>query len=234
MSAFFKELLDDFPSPAFLEKVRVKYHYEESRMEELRAAAEEMLPFLQEEAFRESAMEEQTCSDSHRRTPSEAGKIRYERVVISLGAGLDFLQEQYNEQGLLSKSYMLEALASELLLESYGAYNRYVAETTDCHVGRYHFPGSEEAYPLHSLPELLTGLTERVSCNAAFCLLPKKSVVFVAELTRDEKVHCEGICMGCNNMHCGNRIEDDFQTRRRMAQMTDIPLPYGYSRIFGK
>ncbi len=122
---------------------------------------------------------------------------------------------------------MLEALAGELLMESYAAYNRYVAETTDWHVARYHFPGSEEAYPLEMLPELLAGLTKRVTCNAAFCLIPKKSVVFVAELTQDESVQCEGICMGCHKMHCTNRIEDDFQTRRRMVH-------YGYSRIFGK
>ena len=82
--------------------------------------------------------------------------------------------------------------------------------------------------------ELLAGLTKRVTCNAAFCLIPKKSVVFVAELTQDESVQCEGICMGCHKMHCINRIEDDFQTRRRIARMTDMPLHYGYSRIFGK
>lgn len=244
MSPFFTELLDNYPGPAFLEKVRGKYHYEKDWSEALKKSALEMLPFLQKEAFWEStpaewsdtvsylqsAPEEENAAGSRRK----AAGTKYERVVISLGAGLDRLQEQYSEQGSLSKSYMLEALAGELLMESYVAYNRYVAETTDWHVARYHFPGSEEAYPLEMLPELLAGLTKRVTCNAAFCLIPKKSVVFVAELTQEESVQCEGICMGCHKMHCTNRIEDDFQTKRRMARMTDMPLHYGYSRIFGK
>lgn len=41
---------------------------------------------------------------------------------------LDDLQESYHEKEQLSESYMLEALASELLLMGYGAYNRYVRE----------------------------------------------------------------------------------------------------------
>ena len=237
LTYFFPVLLEEFHSAEFLENVRRKFHFEEEHTDEIRKVAEEMLPVMQKEAFwesmpaewsdtvslRQSAPEEENAAGSRRK----AAGTKYERVVISLGAGLDRLQEQYSEQGSLSKSYMLEALAGELLMESYAAYNRYVAETTDWHVARYHFPGSEEAYPLEMLPELLAGLTKRVTCNAAFCLIPKKSVVFVAELTQDESVQCEGICMGCHKMHCTNRIEDDFQTRRRMVH-------YGYSRIFGK
>lgn len=278
MPPLFTELLDNFPRPAFQKKVRGKYHYEENQSEELKVTALEMLPFLRQEAFWQSAPMVQNGVSLHRqftqgdsgnigayrkdspeepgvdrlhrkdvpeepgvvgpcrKTASESKEARYERVVISLGPGIDILQEQYGEKGFLSKSYMLEALASELLLESYGAYNRYAAETTDYHVARYHFPESEAAYPLERMPELLAGLTERVSCNAAFCLLPKKSVVFVAELTRDETVQCEGICMGCGNVRCINRIgiTDAFGWRRRMAKMTDMPLNYGYSRIFGK
>lgn len=217
MAAFFTDLLEYFPSPAFLKKVRVKFHYEEERTGELRAVAEEMLPLLRREAFWERKPAKET-----------------ERVVMSLGPALDALQEQYSGQGLLSKSYMLEVLAGELLMEGYGAYNRYIAGTTDWHVARYHFPGSEEAYPLEMLPALLAGLTEQVTCNEAFCILPKKSVVFVSELTWDEKVRCEGICLGCNNVRCGNRIADDFRTKQVLARMTDVPLNYGYSRIFGK
>ena len=264
MPPLFTELLDNFPRPAFQKKVRGKYHYDENQSEELKVTALEMLPFLRQEAFWQSAPmvqngvslhrqitpgesgnigayrkdspEEPGVVDLHKETASESKEARYERVVISLGPGIDTLQEQYGEKGFLSKSYMLEALAGELLLESYGAYNRYTAETTDYHVARYHFPGSEAAYPLERMPELLAGMTERVSCNATFCLLPKKSVVFVVELTRDETVQCEGICVGCGNVRCVNRvgITDAFGWRRRMAKMTDMPLNYGYSRIFGK
>lgn len=193
MAAFFADLLDDFRSPAFLERVRVKFHYEETRLEELRAVAEEMYPLLCREAFWE-------------RKQAEGQAV--ERVVMSLGPGVDALQERYSGQGHLSQSYMLEVLAGELLMQGYGAYNRYVAETTDRHVARYHFPGGEEAYPLEMLPDLLKGFHGQVTCNEAFCMIPKKSVVFLSELTQDEKVRCEGICEGCNNAHCANRGAD--------------------------
>ncbi|HBA47819.1 MAG TPA: hypothetical protein DCZ91_08480 [Lachnospiraceae bacterium] len=52
----------------------------------------------------------------------------YEDVIVSSGSSLDSLQESYHEKERLSESYMLEALASELLLIGYGAYNRYVRE----------------------------------------------------------------------------------------------------------
>lgn len=231
MPSFFTELLDQFSGPAFLEKVRVKFHYEETRIEELKEAAEEMLPLLSKGAFWERKPGG-PCGLGP--SQGEEAAAQYERVVVSLGPGLDALQDRYSEMGLLSKCYMVEVLAGELLMISYGAYNRYVEETTGWHVARYHFPGSEDIYPLEMMPDLLNGLTERVACNAAFCLIPKKSVVFMAELTKDEKVRCEGICMGCNNVYCANRTEDNFQTRRKMAQMADIPVSYGYSRIFGK
>ncbi|MCM1174120.1 MAG: hypothetical protein NC341_03610 [Blautia sp.] len=230
MAAFFADLLDNFPKRAFLEKVRVKFHYEETRAEELRAAAEEMLPFLYREAFWERGQVEAGSGAGGADLPGR----RYERVVMSLGAGLDILQERYSGQGSLSKCYMLEVLAGELLMQGCGAYNRYIGETADWHVARYHFPGSEEAYPLEKLPGLLTGLTDRVTCNAAFCLLPKKSVAFAAELTQDEKVRCEGICAGCGNMHCVNRTADDSRIKQMWARMADVPLNYGYSRILGR
>ncbi|MDE5931884.1 MAG: hypothetical protein K2H40_05295, partial [Lachnospiraceae bacterium] len=104
MAAFFADLLDNFPSPAFLEKVRVKFHYEETRTEELKVVAEEMRPLLCREAFWERKREEEGFS-ACRTSPHET---QYERVAMSLGAGLDALQERYSRQGRLSKSYMLE------------------------------------------------------------------------------------------------------------------------------
>lgn len=85
--------------------------------------AEQMLPLIRREAFWE-----------HRRSGLFSGKgnepagMAYEDVVMSLGSSLDSLQESYHEKEQLSESYMLEVLASELLLMGYGAYNRYVKD----------------------------------------------------------------------------------------------------------
>ena len=203
MQAFFPELLNSFLDMEFIKKVCEKFHYEEINLSELQAVAGEMLPLMRREAFWE------VC------TPwiwdcGEKTDAVYEGVVMTLGKGLDCLQESYHKKGMLTESYMLEALASELLLHGYKAYNHHVRETGGWHVARYHFLGSEEALPLELLPELLQESAGQIVCNAAFCLIPKKSVVFVSELTQDSKVQCESICVGCHNLHCPNRTEESY------------------------
>lgn len=228
MAVFFREVLEEFVTPVFLGEVRRKYHYEEAQLSELQGMAEEMLPLMCEEAFWESG--EAMMESGYQ---GELPDAEYQYVVMSLGKGIDRLQESCNEKVLLSQSYMIEVLAGELLIKGYDAYNRYIRRNTDRHVARYHFLGSEAAFPLERLPELLKELTEKVTCNSAFCMLPKKSVAFVAELTRNEKVRCQGICVGCHNGYCPNRITEDSFVRRQLAGLADMPLTYGYSRIFG-
>ena len=228
MAAFFSDVLDKFLSPVFLEGVRKKFHYNETQEFEFQTVAEEMLPLMREEAFWERRI-----FSGENQHQSEGCSVIYEQVVMSLGNGADCLQERYSKRGLLSQSYMIEVLASELLLQGYAAYNHYIRKNTDWHVAGYHFPGSEEDFPLEMLPDLLKELTPLITCNSAFCMLPKKSVAFIAELTQDEKVQCRGICVGCNNLSCSNRMEDGGLVHKRLSVMTDMPLTYGYGRIFG-
>lgn len=228
MTAFFADVLDEFLTPAFLKRVRKKYHYEETQTFEFQAVAEEMLPLMREEAFWKRKV-----SSKENEYQSEACNVIYEQVVMSLGNGIDCLQERYSERELLSQSYMIEVLASELLLNGYVAYNRYIRKNTDWHVARYHFLGSEEAFPIEMPPDMLKELTLLITCNSAFCMLPKKSVVFISELTQDDKVQCRGICVGCNNLNCSNRMEDGGLIQKRLSVMADMPLTYGYRRIFG-
>ncbi|MBD5476365.1 MAG: hypothetical protein HDR17_10390 [Lachnospiraceae bacterium] len=224
MADFFTDLLDGFLNPSFLEKVRDKFHYEETQSRELQAVAEQMLPLMREEAFWESNIS----------SLQKSSGTEYEDVVMSLGAGIDSLQDHYSSQGMLSRSYMLEVLASELLLQGYVSYNRYVEKNTDWHVARYHFLGSEDSFPLSMIPRLLDITDGRITCNEAYCMLPKKSVAFVAELTQDEKVRCEGVCVGCNRRQCPNRVAGNHPDQGIIARMADLPLTYGYGRIFGK
>lgn len=225
MEHFFPALLYEFISLDFSEKICRKYHFDEEQTSQIRSVAEEMLPLMREEGFwirKAYLLEHQWLSS--------ASDTAYECVAMSLGCGVDLLQEGYSEKGLLLESYMVEVLASELLMRGYDAYNRYILEHTAQHVARYHFPGSEETLPLEMLPGLLESLTQKITCNAAFCMQPKKSVVFISELTQDETIYCEGVCSGCTNKSCQNRVEENDLIRRRMA---DMPLTYGYSRIFG-
>lgn len=208
MEGFFPELLDELISTDFLKKVREKYHFNKEQATQLQAVAEEMLPKMWNEAF--WIRQESFASTEWQ---SEDFNTTYENVALSLGNGVDLLQESYSEKGLLLESYMVEVLASELLMRGYDAYNRYVMEHTPYHVTRYHFPGSEETLPLEMLPQLLNDLTQKISCNSAFCMQPKKSVVFISELTQDETISCKGICVGCTNTACPNRTEESSGER---------------------
>lgn len=225
MALFFPELLHEFISADFLENVRKKFHFEAEQTAQIRTVAEKMLPTIREEAFynRQMYSMEQKSSLTNSDTA-------YECVAMSLGNGVDLLQESYGEKGLLLQSYMIEVLASELLIRGYNAYNNDIMEHSAKHVARYYFPGSEETLPLEVLPELLKNLTSKITCNDAFCMQPQKSVVFIAELTQDDAVNCQGICVGCTNKSCPNRMEKNNLIKKRM---TDLPLTYGYSRIFG-
>ena len=167
-------------------------------------------------------------------------------VGITLGKGIDDLQENYLQDGLLTESYMIEVLSSELLLKSYQAYTKWVADHRELHVARLYFLGSvagesgssekklNDRLQLENLPVLLWELQMPVTCNEAYCMIPKKSVVFYAELTKDAFTKCAGICLGCGRRDCPNRMEEKENFPLRFADMTDRPLSYGYARIFSK
>ena len=231
MAAFFREVLDDFLTPEFLEGVRKKYHFEQDGFMELHTAAKNMLPWMRREAFwdrKKYQMQEPLRPDACRK---EANPI-YECVVMTLGYGIDQLQESCNDRGGLLKSYMMEALASEILLKSYHAYEQFLRKKTGWHIARYHFPGYEEAFPLELLPDLLRAYAPRITCNSAFCMSPSKSVVFLSELTQEGR-HGGSICLGCTNNHCPYRVTDVTSGKRQAQEKQDLPLTYGYSTIFG-
>lgn len=228
MAAFFEELLDEFLEADFLRTVQKKFHYGKEQFQALAAVAENMLPIMREEAFWEKR---ETYSGL---TKQEDSAVVYEDVVMSLGKGVDELQETYSDKGMLLESYMVETLASELLREGYSAYNKRVEAEGIWHVARYHFLGSEEEFPLERLPNLLENLTDQVSCNRYFYMEPKKSVAFVAELTQDQTVQCEGICVGCGRTDCPNKMEEVSHNSYLDRLAPDLPLTYGYSRILGR
>ncbi len=221
MGAFFKHVLDEFLSSAFLEEVSAKFHFGKAHQMELRSVAEEMLPLMYQEAFWERGAYKKlykkplTVSDS-RGGRKERFRIKevdgcsgteWECVVMSLGKGIDRLQESYSEKELIMQSYMTQALSGEVLMRGYKACARYLKKETGRYVAAYHFPGSEEGFPQEMLPDLLKTYAPGISCNSAFCMFPTKSVVFIAELTQDESKRCKSICAGCTSAMSGRRSE---------------------------
>ena len=186
-------------------------------------------------------------------------------VVMTLGAGVDQLQEEMLTEGKLTEAFMVEVLGSEILLLAYSALNAWVKEHTDFVVKRYYFLGMGEyvtirkadqddmvgeqegennklarihtetvdriSLELATLPDMLKRSGLPVTCTEGYCMMPKKSVAFYAELTKDRTVTCEGICMGCGRGDCPNRM--DALERTRGNRTLDRPLTYGYARILG-
>ncbi len=74
-------------------------------------------------------------------------------VSMTLGAGVDRLQERYMRNGQLEEAYMLDCLASELLLQMYGEFNAAYARFHRRYVKRYVFIGDE--IPASAIPDLL-------------------------------------------------------------------------------
>lgn len=222
MQKFFQDIIKKCTSEQFLGDVMQRYHYTPGDREMLLEVSLKMQACMERDAVWEHRM----FRNGEKQPMTE--------VAMTLGQGIDELQENYCSRGLLGEDYMVEALGSELLLRGYTAYNQWIAGHTAYHVVRYHFLGSEENYPLPKLPGLLGRLGLPIRCNEAFCMLPKKSVAFYAALTEEGEVQCQGICVGCRSRSCPNRMEETALRQWSFADMTDRPLPYGYARIFGK
>ena len=113
----------------FLHSVMEKYHYDPEEYPNLKSLAGEMILCLETEAGWQDREIQETFP----------GGISLLAVGITLGKGIDELQEKYLQNGFLTESYMIEVLSSELLLESYRAYTEWVVVHRNLHVARLHF-----------------------------------------------------------------------------------------------
>lgn len=179
----------------FLENVKSRYHYEEKDTEQLKRVASDMVSCLKGQESTYLVFPGEKCEPKGKKEHA----VGFATVVMTLGDKIDLLQERYQKTDRMLESYMVESIGGELLMQGYGQLETWIASRTGYHVAAYHFPGSEDAYPLSMMPELLeTAGQNKVVCNDGFCLRPKKSVVFLAELTRDEETGCASICDGCS------------------------------------
>ena len=204
----FGKVIEKCVEEEFLRGICEKYHYLPEDREQLRQTAVAMQSIIRKESFWQHGLKK--------------GETLPDCVVISLGEGIDRLQDTYSEKGELTSAYMVEILAGEILLLTYTAYNAYMERTTDYHVARYFFPGSEKEYPMTMLPKMLAQMDAGIVCNESFCMMPKQSVAFFALLTKDRNIKCRGICVDCGRKDCPNSTHKER------------PLPYGYARILGK
>lgn len=185
----------------FLEEVQWRHHYEEKDMEQLKVVASDMVNCMKWQESTYLLCEEDLCN-------SVADEITV-TAIMTLGAGIDLLQERYQKSGRILESYMVESIGNELLMLGYRQLEQYVWNLTGYHVVAFHFFGGEEGYPLEMMRTVLNGTEQgKVTCNEACCLSPKKSVVFLVDLSRKESNGCVELCDTCtrrhNCMHAGS------------------------------
>lgn len=216
------DLIDKCTGSGFIDELCRKYHYPDEEKKPLAGVALKMKEtMLCEAAF-------------SYRMADPGGAVPYASVVITLGGGIDRLQEVYSEAFMLSECYMAEVIAGELLLRSYSICNERIRECFGMNVSRYLFIGSMPGHEISEIPDILGKSGIDVTCNKAFCMVPKKSVAFHALLTPDENVVCEGICVGCGREDCPNRMEEDESRFGRVSDLAGVAFNYGYARIFGR
>lgn len=236
MDQIFSRVAEKCGKADFLEAVREKAHYSEEDRELFWDVSERILARMESEAM-----------VSAKDLRDEQGEVYAQEVVMTLGAGVDDLQEDFLKKGQITEAYMVEVLGSEILLQAYAIYNAWVKEQGEYAVKRYHFLGTEEyreighadgglvsrgfSLKLETLPKLLERSGLPVTCTEGYCMVPKKSVAFYAELTSDKSQVCEGICMGCGRADCPNRMSSG--TDPKGNRILDRPLTYGYARILG-
>lgn len=142
-------------------------------------------------------------------------------VIVSLGAKVDALQNEYVRKERLTEGYMIECIGMELLKMAYELTAEKLWKQFGLWMGAFSFLG--DRYPLEMTEDVFRLIApEEISYNQAYMLTPKKTVVFMTTLQQERKDGYCHICDACSNLQCPNR------------QNQSVNLNYGYQRIFGK
>lgn len=150
--------------------------------------------------------------------PKSAGEQGCLAVLVTLGAGVDELQDACTKDGLLGESYMVECIAMELLGSAYEQSAERIYGHYGLWPGRFAFLGSER--PIEETEVLFRMLRPAdISYNQAYMFTPKKTVAFYTTLTAKRQESYCNQCETCRNTRCANRRAS---------------LTYGYQQIFGK
>ena len=135
-------------------------------------------------------------------------------VIVTLGNGVDMLQDGYTERERLTDAYMVECIGMELLKEAYGQ----AAERIHVHTGRWisGFSFVGDAVPFPYMERIFDRLApDAVSFNQAYMLTPKKTVVFLTELCTERRNSYCHVCADCSYLACPCRTE---HTRKQPGQ----------------
>lgn len=196
-----REKLEPYIEEESYGQILSRYHFRESDEARIRALAKRVLlaaePLLY---YAPRSLEEQSGL----------------AVLVTLGAGVDDLQNACTEEGRLSESYMIECIAMELLGNAYEQSAEKIYDHYGQWISGFAFLGS--AVPIQEMETLFRILKpQEIFYNQAYMLTPKKTVAFYTTLTgKRQEAYCNQ-CESCGNTKCAHR----------KAHFT-----YGYQQIF--
>lgn len=210
-----------------------RYRFAQSDFAQLSALSQVLQPIIQTRAYYVWKQKEAPISYED-----------YAIVFLSLGDGVDALQEVYLEREAVTEGYMIECLASELLLKAYKECVRQLQAECGKWAEKIDFLG--DTYPVELMESFYSDFEGMpIAFNAQYVLQPKKSVVFLLPMlpAQEGKEHAPcHVCGNCKNTDCifreksdteSVRTEEDASLRKKPHSGTAVST-YGYQRIFGK
>ena len=124
-------------------------------------------------------------------------------AAITLGKEYDKIQSQFLKEGEILKAYALDVLAQFILKKSYHLL-KHILEEEQIFIQQLHFVG--EHWPMECMPECLEVIKQQdISCNEAFVLKPRQSIVIVAPICTTRVNKSIQICADCSHKNCKNR-----------------------------
>lgn len=198
-----RETLQPYMIESAYRQILSRYHFHSTEEAEIRFLTERLL---------------QTASPVvyfGRKVPEGESRLA---VLVTLGIGVDNLQETYTARGELMESYMIECIAMELLKNAYEQAADIIYSHCGLWMGGFDFLG--DTVPLEKMEEVFAILKpEEISYNQAYMLTPKKTVAFYTTLTDSRKAAYCNVCSTCSHTKCVHRRGN---------------LTYGYQRIYGE
>lgn len=204
-----------------------RYHFDREALPQIEALYRAVLPLLRISAVYRLLSFADACACAGD-TGMVFGHSPFAAVcacAVTLGEGIDRLQELYSGAGAVWEDYILECLGNTLLEKTYERLGVMIWQETGLYLNGYRFPGSDmpiekEKDILQKLkkvteapgPKETTEVSEKVTeedfpvtCSEVYTLRPKKSVVFLGILG-EKKSGC-GICDSCGRAECEYRKE---------------------------
>lgn len=211
-----------------LEKIIKRYHFRDTDRHSLQALNRALFPLLQIKGY--YLWKGKAAQDLYE---------DYAVVFLTLGSGVDDLQDIYLARQCLSEAYMIECITMEILNQAYEVLVKKLQKETGKWAAKIDFLG--DTYPLEMLPKLYEGFEQMdITFNEQLVLSPRKSVVFLLPMSEKRMENPCHICENCNNTECLFReetLKNEKEIKLVNKRKKIFPMQantYGYQRIFGK